>query len=361
MGKWLITAVVFLAGVFQGALAYGSQTLGVDGGLIEKAIRGKELIFERRYDEALKAFSEIEAAYPDSATGLFGQMAVRQVRMFENEDFRFKREYNDIEKKYDDFALRELRKGDIPSWELFVHGASDGMRGFFRGREGRWLDALMHGLHAMRMFKRLKWQEPSLVDTDFGFGMYKYWRSVFTSEIKFLPFFGDHREEGIRLIRKVAENGEFAKDLAVGGLVFVLSYEKRYDEALAAADRILAVYPENIIIKSLKGDILISKKKYDEALAIFQDIYGKNPEITTALFQQGRILFKKADYPGARKALEKFLGTGPEKEWGSSACYLLGMIAEAGNDKSGAVEYYKKSLKFYKNEAAKKRLSKLDN
>lgn len=336
-----------------------TKVLGVDPELINAAIKGKELIFRRRYSEALKVFDKIERDYPETATGFFGKMAIWQVRMFENEDFRFKTQYQSVEKRYEKFARHQLRKGDLPSWELFVYGAADGMRGFFKGRLGKWFKALTHGLHAMRMQKKLRWQEPEFVDSDLSLGMYKYWRSVFTSQLKFLPFFSDQRQEGINMVKRVASSGRYSKNIALANLVFIYYNEKRYDEAISVSDRIIADYPENIVIRYMKGEALKSKKMNPEALTLFQEIYQMDPEINTVLLQQGKILYWMKRYAESKEVLEKFLRTKSEKIWHAVANYYLGLIAETKGDKDSAKGYYETALKFHKLKPVKKRLSKL--
>lgn len=338
----------------------GNKVLGVDKQMIDTAMKGKALAFNRQYEDAMQLFKDMEKSYPDSATGLFGQMAVWQIRMFVNEDFKYKKEYEKVEKKFKKFETRMLRVGRVPPWELFVYGGADGMLGFFQGRQGKWLKALSNGLHSMRMFKRLKWEAPDFIDTDLGFGMYKYWRSAFTNEIKFLPFFGDHRNDGIALVKKVSEKGDYTRDIALANLVFIYNHSKKYKEALSIADRIIAMYPRNLLMRNMKGQIYYGMKKYDQALAEFKYVYSQDPSLTSMLVYQGKMLFKKEKYEKAKELLKKYVAENNDKYWLGVSYYWLGMIAEEQNDKDGAKAYYQKSLENYKFDAVKKRLSKLD-
>lgn len=353
--------ILILICTSSSALFAREKILGVNPALIEAAMQGKKMMFQRKYSAALNHFQKIQADYPDSITGLFGQMAVWQVRMFENDDFRFASKYNQAEKEFEKYSLRQLRKGGLPSWELFVHGAADGMRGFFKGRQGKWMSSLSHGLHAMRMFKQLKFQEPNFVDTDLGFGMYKFWRSVFTNEIKFLPFFSDQRPQGLKLVQNVAKNGKYSRDMAQANLIFMYGQENRHDMAIQTANKLLAIYPNNVIIKYQKGRNLLWAKKYDEALKSFEDIYKAAPSITKALYQQGVVLFRKKEYERSKATFEKFLTVDKSNEYNGYTYYYLGRIAEVNKDEVGAIELYKKALSLYKVKAAKTRLGKLSS
>lgn len=361
MKKLTVIIIVFLIFLSSSvSFAEGESTiLGVSPALIESAMNGKYLILQRKYEEAYALYQKLETEYPDSATGLFGQMAIWQVRMFENEDYRFKSQYIEAAKRYENFARRHLKEGDVPSWDLFVYGAADGMRGFFAVREGSYVQALSHALHAIRMMKRLKWREPDFVDVDLGFGSYKYWRSVLTNRLKFLPFFSDQRKEGIAMVNEVVKKGKYSSDLAMANLIFIYENEGDYNNAINMADQILAKYPKNIIVRFLKAKIKIAQKKYDEALALFDAIYATDNAISKVILNKGMIYYRKKDYLQARRELELYLTKENEKYWRAVAYYQLGLTAEAGGDKQTAITNYEKSLELHKIGDAKTRLEKL--
>ncbi len=357
--KRIVSIVLFVLIFPSIAHAEETKVLGVSPALTEKAVYGKELIFRREYSKAAQLFDSIQKEYPKSPTGIAGKLAVWQTRMFEYDDLRYKNQYAAIEKEYKKFSTKHLRSGDVSPWDLFVYGAIDGMIGFFRTREERWLSALSNAMHAMRMLKRLKHLEPNFLDMDLGFGAYTYWRSVVTKQIKILPFFKDRRKEGIALVEKVARNGTYAKDLALANLVFIYGNEDEYQKAIQSADKLLAIYPENIIIRILKGRVLIWSKKYDAAISLFKEIYQMDPSNNKALFYQGMAFAKKKEYEAAKPILDQYLGV--EKDpWGRAmGLYYIGLIAEAQKDYPKARDAYQQSIKVHKLKAAKKRLSKL--
>lgn len=351
----IVLTVIFLSS----QLFAGEKILGVDSDLISGALNGKDLIFRRKYDQAMELFKELELKYPDSPTGLAGQMAIWQVKMFEHDDFRYMTEFVSAEKKYDDFATATIRKGDVPPWDFFIYGAADGMRGFFKTRQGSWLGALSNAMHAVRMLDELKWREPNLVDTDLGFGAYIYWRSAITNEIKILPFFSDRRKEGINLLQNVVKNGKYAGDLALGNLIFIYGNENKYDDAIKVADQLLEKYPENIIVRYQKGRVFMWAKKYDKALEMFEECYKMDPTIYKALLYEGMVYIRMRKIAEAKDALTKYVSTDSEKYGLAVGYYWLGRVAEAENNKPQAIEYYTKSLTYDKLKESQSRLKAL--
>lgn len=361
MKRLLIALLSLVLVVFVGVDSTSADKIfGVDAGLISASMEAKELLFNRKYDEAWALFEKIETDYPLSPMGLAGKMAIWQLRMFENYDFRFKRQYDAAEKAYKSFALKQLRSGEVPSWDLFIYGAADGMGAYFKLRQEDWLGALSNGLHAMRMFRELKWRERDFPDNDLAFGSYKYWRSAFTSKIKILPFFGDHRAEGIEEVKRAVINGKYAKDIAEVGLVFIYDNEKNWDAALDYSDAVLAKYPQNTIVRFNKGHLLMNKKMFDPALSEYRKVYEQDNAIYRALFYQGIGFLKLKKYTESKDVFKKYLEIEKDKEWSSVAYYWLGQIAEAEKDKALAKDYYRKSSVLYKTKQSKERLHLLE-
>lgn len=342
------------------ALAETQITLGVPDELVKASLECKELLFHRKYDEAFARFDELAKKFPESPTGVAGKMAIWQLRMYENEDFRFQRQYKEAEKAYDSFALKQLRAGNVPTWDLFIYGAVDGMRSFFESRTNSWWKALTSATHAVRMLKQARWNDPSFIDPDMGIGTYLYWRSVYTKEINFLPFFSDQRKNGISMIENVLTNGKYAKDLAQGNLIFIYRNEHQLDKAAAIADTILAQYPENLIIRFARGQIANEARKYDEALKLLDQVLKQDPAIKKVYYFKGQAYFGKKDLSEAKKYFDLFLQNETDKEWLAAAHFFLGWIAENQNDKATATTEYETALKLNpKQKSAKQRLGLL--
>lgn len=289
-----------------------SSTVRAD--VISDTLEGQEYIFKRDYAAALEKFIDIQKKYPASASGYFGELAIWQVMMFENLDFRFKAEYEDAQKRFDD-AVFELMKGNPSSWELFMAGSGYGMRGFFYAREGKWFRALGSATRAIQLLKRAKFKEKDFVDADLGIGMYDYWRSVLTRGLHFLPFFGDRRQQGIAMVKNVIDNGKYAVKLAEANMAFIYARERKFDRSREILDRYLRDYPNNIILRQLSGDIYIDDRKYDKAAAEYKKILEIDPLMTKSLYRLGRISMKAGRKDEAVRYFKDFLATHPEKEW----------------------------------------------
>ncbi|MBI2346924.1 MAG: tetratricopeptide repeat protein [Deltaproteobacteria bacterium] len=300
--------------------------------LITEAMRGEQLILNRRYDEALDRFRKLAADHPESPTGTFGELAIWQTRMFENYDFRFAAQYDEALRRHKPTVDRVMAMRDPTDWDLFVCGASLGMQGFYLARTGSWLRALGASDRAMQALHKLLWRNPQFVDAKLGIGPYEFWRSVFTKSIRFLPFFRDQRVAGIAKAEEVAREGQYAREMAQANLGFLYAEEKRYSEAAHELTAMVARYPDNIVLRMQLGQIYLETKEYTKGAAEFRRILAIDPAITKAEFYLGLALTREGKATSeARSAFTHYLATQPERDWAAAAVALLKRLDQRDN------------------------------
>src|SRR5204863_8132922 len=113
------------------------------------------------------------------------------------------------------------KNGNATAFDDFLCGASSGLRGFYYSRKDKLLAALGEANQAKKCLERAQQRDPQFYDVNIGFGLFNFWRSVFTSRFKILPFFKDNRLLGISQIQTAIDQGIFANDLARASLAFV--------------------------------------------------------------------------------------------------------------------------------------------
>lgn len=312
--------------------------------LIAKSLEGQEMIFARRYDDALKTFAELKQSSPDSPAGWFGTMAVLEMRMFEREDFHLAKEFEAEAKEGNAKATDVLQRYHPTAWDLFLAGSLLGLEGFYKARKGEWWGAYTAGGKSRQIFRRVKEMDPSFVDADFGLGMYIYWRSVFAKEISFLKIFPDRRDEGRAIVQRVADRGHFAKELARVNLGMMHFEDGRFAEAQKIFGDYVARYPGSVILRQLFGRTLLQLKRYDEAVVQFREVIRLEPAIKKAHYFIGVALVLANDparFPEAERELRSFIEMEKGgKYWPSYAHYWLGRMAEVKGDKVAAEAEY---------------------
>jgi len=246
------------------------------------ALQGRDLILARRYEEAEQFLGQVVHQYPDQLLGYFGFMALYQVRNLENFDYRFDPPYKVWESKGRELALRNVRDEESSAWNLFLAGNTLGISGFYRAHNDHWLTALRDGSLAVHALQRGYEKDATLRESLLGIGLYDYWRSHFTHKLKFLPFFQDKRESAKSTLQIISREANWTSPLAEMALAFIYFQEKNYGSTVSVTNRLLALYPRNVILKLLKGRALFQLKKYPEAVHEFEEIESIDPEITKA-------------------------------------------------------------------------------
>ncbi len=259
-------------------------------------VYGRDLILSRHYQEAEVFFKKIVQDWPDELVGYFGLMSLYQVRNLDNFDFRFDPDYKIWEEKGRKLALKIVHDPQSEAWDLLMAGGTLGVSGFYKAHNSRWFSALHSSSLAFHAMEECLVKDPRQLDALLGMGLYHYWRSYWTRKLRFLPFFTDRREEGKIELMRAYHQSEFASALAEIALVFIQFQEKQYQKVLDTTDLLLKRYPQNTILKMLRGKSLFLMKKYPEAIKEFESILFIDPSLSKSY------LFKAVAF----KELKKF-------------------------------------------------------
>ncbi|HUU49958.1 MAG TPA: hypothetical protein VMW81_03235 [Nitrospinota bacterium] len=264
-----ITSFIFI-GLFAPFSLYAQKEIDKR---IEMLIQtGIDKVNKEKTDEALKAFRNIIDSEKESPIGYFYTAALYQVLMQNYRTMVF----ND---KFDYYINEAIEKGEKlvkndkdNDLAYFYLGGSYGYRAINKTEKGNWFGAFVDAVKGADYLEKALDINPKLYDAYYGLGVYKYWRSVKSRVLWFLPFFGDERQKGIDEMQRAIAQGSYSRIEAKGALVTILLNEGLYDSALHFTNEILSEYPENINAIRDKGIILVELKRWDEATLIFNKL-----------------------------------------------------------------------------------------
>jgi len=246
------------------------------------SIEGRNYLLARKYLEAEVFFEKLVALWPDELLGYFGLMALYQIRNLENYDFRFDPYYKQWENRGRKLALKIVNAPDADAWDLLIAGGTLGVSGFYRAHNSKWFAALRDGSLGFHTMKKSFEKDERLVDGLLGVGLYDYWRSYFTRKLRFLPFFRDRRQEGREKIIRAIIESRFVSVLAEISLAFIDFQEKKYPQVLETTENLLKRYPQNTILRMLRGEAFFASKNYPEAGRVFEEILSMDSSLTRA-------------------------------------------------------------------------------
>lgn len=246
-----------------------------DGEIKKILLKGIAASFKENYPFAESSFNLIIQMAPQDPAGYFFKAALYQAQMVDYEsDFKEKDFYENVNlaKLY---AQERIKKEKKDAWAYLILGNSYGAKGLYDARKGNWWSGLNNGFSAKSALKEALKYDPDLYDAYVGLGSYHYWASIVTKAFWWLPFIGDHREEGMKEMKLAYEKSIFSSDAAANGLVWIYIQEKKLPFAIDLAQQMQFKYPEGKSFLWALAQAYYEKRDWNNALSKYQELLEK--------------------------------------------------------------------------------------
>ena len=236
------------------------------------ASKGMDLCIQENYTTSLQYFDSLRTQYPEHPAGYFFTAAVIQSRMM---DFETQTGRDDFYCEIDTAISlakqwTENEPDNARAW--FYLGAAKSYYSYQLGRENRYLKAIRSGLDCIGDLKKSLDLDPECCDALLGVGSYEYWRSYITRKINWLPFFSDHRKEGLAKLETVIDCGTFTRWAAISNLAWIYIEEKEYEKAITVSQKGLAAFPNTRFFLWPLAEAHFRNKDYKIAAVLFDQI-----------------------------------------------------------------------------------------
>ncbi len=338
----------------------GGRMLSMDPVFVDHAIRGIDLLYQRRYRDTRAFFAELDGVFPGTTTSAIADVLVWQAVMLENFDFRFDAQYQAASQRARAGLTAALEEPGAEAWEHFMLAGVAGIEAIHAARQGRYLPALALAFEAMGHVESTRAAAPAFVDLALADGLYNYWRTVLTEQSKVLPSFGDKKEAGIAQMTAVEAGGVFLAPPATLALAFSWVEEREYDKAIAACERNKKKYPGNLINELMLGTSHLYRRAFDDAIRSFERVREIDPKNVRSLYYEGVAWLRKGEVAKAEERLRAYLAAEALESWQrSGALWRLGQAAEKRDDVAAAEAAYKQAIAVDGNKYAKAALDAL--
>ena len=359
---WILIAALLLAlpGVALATPApsafSGENDLGVPRGEFRYAQQGLDLLYHRRYPDALQLFEEASLDYPDSPLAPLGRALVYQAWMYENQDFAWQRVYEQERADTARLLQQRLRSGHLRAWTLFMQGTHLGMDAMHDVRTDNYLAAFNKGWEAVQAMKKVERLAPDFAEVQLALGLYNYWRSALADQVSFLPDAGDQREAGIAQMKYARDHGTLASGPA--GLALAYSYfdERRYPEAIAEAERVMADYPGSVITGLTLARLYRRERQHARAVDLLAGLRASSPDAPLVRYELAQALYRSRRWQSARREFSNFLNTRPGARRKASTEYRLAQLARRDRDWTEALCWADSALQTRPDYSAARRL-----
>lgn len=92
----------------------------------------------------------------------------------------------------------------------------------------------------------------------------------------------------------------------------ILFQQQRYNEAIAEAEKVLEVDPNNVVARVIKGDAYSAKGDAKSALEQLKEITEKDPQYAAAFLKMGALHYAQGDMAASEAALKGAIEAAPE-------------------------------------------------
>jgi hypothetical protein len=146
---------------------------------------------------------------------------------------------------------------------LYFLGAAEGLEAAFAGAvERKFTAALRAGSNSVDHHREVLKLAPDFRDAELTIGLYNYVVGSLSMPLKMLiktMGVSGSKKRGLQSLERVAEEGQWARDVARVLLVDLYKREKRWSDAAKVAQQLSERYPRNYLFKLQMADALVSE------------------------------------------------------------------------------------------------------
>jgi hypothetical protein len=378
-----ISAVVLLLALCT--LTSLAQTVPERGRLDRLRSEGYEALYNLEYERARSIFKEMTRLFPDHPAGLQSLAATvwleelnrarhLQASLYSSDalqersekvDPRTVDQFRSLVREAKSLSQARLRRDSNDLEALYFLGAADGLQAVFTaGVEQRYRAALGDSSRSVERHKEVIKRDPDFHDAELTIGLYNYVVGSLPLPVKLVASIAGVRgskKRGLEMLERVADKGDWARDMARTLLIDIYKREKRWADAADISRELAIKYPRNYIFRLQTADALVAQAKQEqtedanetkrEALRIFETLLrGGEPENVTARrlaidlihFRYGEALLATGD---PRSASEEFLtAAGSSTELSTLARLRAAQSLDVAGQRAKAVTEYRRVL-----------------
>jgi tetratricopeptide (TPR) repeat protein len=276
-GFALVCAMAFL--LFRPQLSFPEKYVDYQSPQIKSLLlEGIDASFQEDYAKAESKFQTLIRMAPQDPAGYFFLAALYHAQMIDHESNFREEEFYRCVKAAKKLARNRIKQDKEDAWAYLVLGNSYGAKAVYEAKKGNWWSGLNEGLRAKSTLKEAIKRNPELFDAYVGLGSYHFWASVMTKALWWLPFLGDHREQGITEMKLAYEKSTFSQAAAASGLIWVYIRLKEYDQAISLAHKMQNRYPQGKSFLWGLAEAYYDKRDLNNALLHYQDLLRRLEE-----------------------------------------------------------------------------------
>ena len=223
-----------------------------------------------------------------------------------------------------------------------------------------WMDSLRDATQGRKLHNRITDLDPSYIDARLVQGVHDYIVGSLPWHYKLLGFlvgFRGDREEGIRTVEQVAEQGNRTRDDASILLAVVYRRERKFASAIAVLERLIPKYPRNYLLRFELAQMHSDNGDGKAALKAIAEVgklkrtgtpgFARLP-VEKILYYRGTVEFWYRDYAAAIADLERVTAKAADLDpnTGVTAWMRLGQAYDLTGERTRAQRCYRAAVEY---------------
>ena len=280
----------------------------------QAVIKGIELLYDWKFDEAENVFNRIVAEKPKDPAGYFYLAMVTWSRLASGFwSSEMVEQYGERIDKAIFIANKKIEEDKADPFTYFYLGGALGFKGRFQLMQRKWLSSFFLALEAIKALETCQKMDPGNKDVLLGLGIFDYYTARLSGVLKFLSYLLIHegnKEEGLRKLHVAAEEAIYSSVEAKSLLLHIYLFleDGHYTEALVLAQELAERFDQAPRNKYLEGVAYIrigDENKYREVLDCFKDRASHEDSRHYAAIWGRRVQYLEATHCLVRRQMDK--------------------------------------------------------
>lgn len=345
----------------------------------ELGVKGYDLVWDMKFDEANKVFDEMIRMKPENALGyLLKSKSYILMHYYGTDDEEHFKKYEEYSFKALDIAEEMLEKNKNDVDALCYLGGAYGYLGFFYVEKGKYFSGVRYGRKGVHYLKKTIEKDSAYYDAFLGLGLYHYLIGSLpkgiSSVASIMLGLDADMKKGLDEMQLATSKGNYIKDEAKFMLAsqIYMGNEHNPEAASELFEELITKYPENKYFPYYLSICYRRQNKHNLSVRVLNNALNSKTvndypfAYGRLYFDLGRAYFEMNDFDKAisayNNAVKMFLYKGGEKTWVYAwSLFNIGDSYEMKGQPDKALEYYKKIKKKSKKNAYETAQTRITN
>ncbi|MCE5249268.1 tetratricopeptide repeat protein [bacterium] len=224
-------------------------------------------ILEGRYDEAEHAVDRFIGENPDEPAGPLLKAAVLHYRCIDYDDFSRDEEYRKLLDTAVKLAEAKIKRNGHDLWARYFYNSARSLDAVWSVTNGSFIAGVTRGMSGARGMSEIISDDKEFYDAYLMVGAYRFWKSVSTEKIDWLPFIRDKRDRGLAEVNFAIARGTLNGALSNTVLIeMLLAHDP--DDAVALCETMVDRYPACRLFAWQLGEAYKRAGRYEDAVRV---------------------------------------------------------------------------------------------